>query len=460
MKSTLFNSDEFTQKKRGLRPASFIALTFLALISIGTLLLSFPIAHNSGEFFPVVKSFFTATSAVCVTGLSIADTLTEFTFFGQLVILILIQLGGLGLMTIATLLFIIAGKRITLKERLILQEAYSQTDLSGLVRLTLKIAQYAFALEGIGAVILTICFIPEFGFFGGLWKGIFHSISAFCNAGFDILGTGASLTTYYNRPIILFTISTLIVLGGIGFMVINDFFMHKKEHRHYSLHTKVAIVATAFLILFGTLSFLLFEYNNPLTIGNMTFLEKLLSSFFQSVTSRTAGFNTISQGDLTVSSSILTNILMFIGASPGGTGGGIKTTTFFVVVSMFVAGARGKEDIVAFKHSIKFKTALKSFSILVIGLIIVFLTSSTVFYIEKFAGTGLDYSSVLFEAFSAFGTVGLSTGITPSLTNASLIVIAVCMYLGRLGALILGLLVAGKGHPLLIKYSDWRIIVG
>ncbi|MEG1805726.1 MAG: potassium transporter TrkG, partial [Clostridia bacterium] len=299
MKSDLFNSTNLQHKKRALRPTSFIALTFLVLIMIGTVLLTLPVSHNSGEFFPFVKAMFTATSAVCVTGLAVADTLTEFSFFGQVVIILLIQLGGLGLMTIATLLFIIAGKRITLKERLILQEAYSQTDLSGLVRLTLKIAKYAFTLEGIGALILALCFFKDYGFLQGLWMGIFHSISSFCNAGFDLVGMGNSLVTLYDRPVIILTTSLLIILGGIGFMVINDFFVHKKEHRKFSLHTKVALFMTAFLLTFGTVGYCFLEWNNPNTMGNMSFLNKILSAFFQSVTARTAGFNSIPQGELT-----------------------------------------------------------------------------------------------------------------------------------------------------------------
>ncbi|MEG1519656.1 MAG: TrkH family potassium uptake protein, partial [Clostridia bacterium] len=423
-------------------------------------LLTLPVSHNSGEFFPFVKAMFTATSAVCVTGLAVADTLTEFSFFGQVVIILLIQLGGLGLMTIATLLFIIAGKRITLKERLILQEAYSQTDLSGLVRLTLKIAKYAFTLEGIGALILALCFFKDYGFLQGLWMGVFHSISSFCNAGFDLVGTGSSLVTLYDRPVIILTTSLLIILGGIGFMVINDFFVHKKEHRKFSLHTKVALFMTAFLLTFGTVGYCFLEWNNPNTMGNMSFLNKILSAFFQSVTARTAGFNSIPQGELTTVSKILTNSLMFIGASPGGTGGGIKTTTFFVVVAMFFAGARGKEEIVAFKHSIKVKTALKSFSILVLGLLIVLTTTSIVYHFEQLVSVGVSYSDALFESFSAFGTVGLSVGITPTLSDPSLITIAFCMFLGRLGSLILGLIVVGNGHGLLIKYSDYKLIVG
>ena len=454
------NSPKFKGLKRGMKPATLVSATFLILIGIGTLLLYLPISHNEGQNFSLVQSFFTATSAVCVTGLVVADTFTQFSFFGQLVIILLIQAGGLGLMTLATLFFIFAGKKITLKERLVLQEAYSQDDLSGLVRLTIKIVKYAFVIEGIGALILSLCFIGDFGFIQGVWKGIFHSISAFCNAGFDLIGLGNSLTSYYNNPIVLFTIMSLIVLGGIGFCVIIDCLGHKREKRRVLLHTKVALTMTAILIVLGTFVFLIAEWDNTKTIGNMNFFEKLLSSLFQSVTTRTAGFNTIDQGALTPTSIGFSNLLMFIGASPGGTGGGIKTTTFFVVLLMFVAGARGREDIVAYKHSIKFKNALKAFSIMVSAAVIVVVTSMLVYNFEILSGNPLLFDDVMFEAFSAFGTVGLSTGITPSLSDASLITISVTMYLGRIGALLLAVMFVGRNNLATIKYSDYRLIIG
>ena len=458
--SILKKRPKFNGLKRGMKPATLVSGTFLLLIGIGTLLLYLPISHNDGQSFTFVQSLFTATSAVCVTGLVVADTFTQFSFFGQLVIILLIQGGGLGIMTLATLFFIFAGKKITLKERLVLQEAYSQNDLSGLVRLTIRIVKYAFTIEAIGAVILSLCFIGDFGFIDGVWKGIFHSISAFCNAGFDLIGLGNSLTSYYNNPVVLFTIMGLIVLGGIGFCVIIDFINHKKEKRRLFLHTRVAVIMTIILIVVGTIVFLFAEWNNPNTIGNMNLFDKVLSSLFQSVTTRTAGFNTIDQGALTGTSNAFSNLLMFIGASPGGTGGGIKTTTFFVVLVMFVAGARGREDVVAFKHSIKFKTALKAFSIMISALTIVFVTSMLVYNFEALSGNTITYQDVLFEAFSAFGTVGLSTGITPSLSNASLIVVSITMYLGRIGALLLSVMFVGRNSFAVIKYSDYRMIIG
>ncbi len=447
-------------KSHGIRPVTFIALTFLLLIMVGTILLMLPMTHKDGEFFPFVDAMFTATSAVCVTGLTVVDTFTEFNFIGQLVIILLIQLGGLGLMTVATLVFIFAGKKITLKERLILQEAYSQTDLSGLVRLTLKITKYAFSIEAVGALILSFSFIGEHGIFGGAWRGIFHAISAFCNAGFDLLGTGNSLVTAYDKPLILIPIMMLIVLGGIGFCVINDFLQKTTTSRHrLSLHSRVAIFMTVALLVTGTVAFAIFEWNNPKTIGTMTYPQRILSAMFQSVTPRTAGFNTVLQSDLTTQSTILTNTLMFIGASPSGTGGGIKTTTFFVIIATFIAGVRGNDDIVIFKHSIKHKNAIKAITILTMGLIIVFGVTGMVYYYEQRIGNLVAYGDVLFESFSAFGTVGLTRGITSSLSKFSLVIIALEMYLGRLGVLFLGLLAIGN-KPLAIKYSEYRLIIG
>lgn len=450
----------FAKRNKGIKPVTFIALTFLILIAAGTLLLSFPISHKDGEFFPFVDSLFTATSAVCVTGLVVVDTFTEFTLFGQIVIIILIQLGGLGLMTMTTLIFILAGKRITLKERLILQEAYSQTDLQGLVKLTLKIAEYTFAIEGIGAVILTLSFLKDNSFITSLWKGIFHSVSAFCNAGFDILGNGNSFTVYYNRPEILITLMALIILGGIGFCVITDGINQKFKYRRLSIHSKIVIWATLALIFGGAILFLISEWSNPDTLGNMSIGDKILSAFFQSVTTRTAGFNTIDQNALTKGSLILTNLFMFIGASPGGTGGGIKTTTFIILLFMFFAGARGKEEIVAFKHTVRVRQALRAFSIMVYSLCFIFALSAIIYFTEKGLSSTVSYNAALYESFSAFGTVGLTRGITGSLSNLSLISTAVVMFVGRLGSLVLGLMFVGKHNQDLVKYSEYKIIIG
>ncbi len=459
-KSIVKNNPKLKGIKRGMKPATLVSGTFLILIIIGTLLLSLPMAHNDGKSFTLVQSLFTATSAVCVTGLVVVDTLTQFSFFGQVVIILLIQAGGLGIMTLATLLFIFAGKKITLKERLVLQEAYSQNDLSGLLKLTIKIVKYAFTIEAIGAVILAICFIGDFGFWQGIWNGIFHSISAFCNAGFDLIGLGNSLTSYSSNPVVLIVIMALIILGGIGFCVIIDYNSHKRENRRLFLHTKVAVLMTIILIAIGTFYFLIVEWSNPNTIGGMNIFDKFLNSMFQSVTTRTAGFNTIDQGGLYGASTQFSNVLMFIGASPGGTGGGIKTTTFFVIVAMFTAGARGRDEIVVFKHSIKFKNALKAFSIMVSAMLIIVINSVVVYNLEYLAGNMLEMSDIVFESTSAFGTVGLSTGITPSLSDGSLISTAITMYLGRIGALLLSVMFVGRNGIAAIKYSDYKLIIG
>ncbi|MFI3164038.1 MAG: potassium transporter TrkG [Bacillota bacterium] len=451
-------------KKGGVPPVLLIALTFIVLICIGTVLLMLPISNRSGAFFPLVSSLFTATSAVCVTGLTVVDTFTNFTFFGQLVILILIQCGGLGLMTIATLVFIFIGKRITLKDRLVLQEVYSDSNLTGLLKLTQGIIKLTFIMEFIGAMFLSLTFIPEYGFIQGAWVSVFHAISAFCNAGFDILGTGASLATYYSDPFVLLTIATLVIIGGLGFGVLFDIRRYlKKESLHLQQNSRCVIFMSLGLLLFGWIIFFIFEFNNPLTLGAMNFWDKIVNSFVQSVMPRTAGFATVNQGGLSHISQSVTEFLMFIGASPASTGGGIKTTTFLVIIMMFVAGSKGEDEVLLGNKKIAWRICMKALAIVFLGFIIISIVTTVIFAIElKLGNPAATLSNVMFEVTSAFGTVGLSTGITATLSNTSLIILACVMLVGRLGTLCLSLLfLASKGKTHLnIKHPNARIVIG
>ncbi len=458
-------NDQTNKKSGGIPPVLLIALTFIALICIGTTLLMLPISNRSGNVFPFVDALFTATSAVCVTGLAVVDTYTNFTFVGQLVILILIQCGGLGLMTIATLMFIYVGKKITLKDRLVLQEAYSDNKLTGLLKTTQKIIKVTLIIELIGAILLSMYFIPRYGYVEGMWKSVFHAISAFCNAGFDILGGGTSLTTLSSETYLLLVISLLVIVGGLGFSVLFDIDrVAKKKSNHFQTHSAIVLMITAVLLLLGTIGFFILEYNNPLTLGKMSLPDKIVNSFVQSVMPRTAGFSSLNQGGLSHLAQTLTTILMFIGASPASTGGGVKTTTFLILIMVFVAGSTGRNEVLIKGKRVPQNTCYKAIAIVFLAIIIIVVVSSVVFAIEMGAGNMWTMQEVYFETVSAFGTVGLSTGITSQLTNASLIIIACVMFVGRLGMLCLSLIFlmggSNKKIHLNIRHADAKIVIG
>ena len=404
MKTILKEFANFTNK---MQPTQIMVIGFAAVILMGGFLLNLPISTQSGESIGLLDALFTATSAVCVTGLVMVDTATYWSGFGQVIIIMLIQVGGLGFMTIATLFSLIIKKRINLRERLLLQEALNQIDLSGLVKLTRDVLLMTFLIEGIGTLLLSTVFIPQFGIGKGIWYSVFHAISAFCNAGFDLMGTVSgpfsSLTSYVNNFTITITISTLIILGGLGFPVILDVIKRKKISK-LTIHSKVVLFTTTMLIVVGMIFILLLEYNNPDTLGPLGLGGKLLASLFQSVTTRTAGFNTI---DLTImyqSSIMIMIILMFIGSSPASTGGGIKTTTLAILVLVVKSFILGKEDIEIYERRIEASTVRKSFGIFFIGIVVV------VFGTLIISVTDPEFTLVEagFEVVSAFATIGLS----------------------------------------------------
>lgn len=432
-----------------------IVFGFLAIIFVGAIILSLPISSKSGEFTSFLTSLFTATSATCVTGLVLVDTYTHWNIFGQAIILILIQIGGLGFMTMATLFSFILRRKITLKERMVMSSALNLSNMSGIVRLTKHVLLGTFLFEGIGAIILAARFYREFGFFGAVGRGIFHSVSAFCNAGFDLLGHEnhfSSLTNYVHDPIINLTISFLIIVGGLGFFVWGDIYGRKR----LSTHTKIVLIATTILIVSGWVLFFVFEYSNPNTIGDMTLSQKALAALFQSVTTRTAGFNTISQAGLTDPSLFVTYVLMFIGGSPGSTAGGIKTVT---VAVLFIAafGTVGGRTKFSFKgRSINIIAVMNALSIFFIGILCVFTGTIIMLAVEPYS-----FEAVVYEAISAFATVGLSFGITPELTFVSKVVLMILMFLGRVGILTLGFsLFIGAKKETKISYPEGIILIG
>ncbi|MBP8866073.1 MAG: Trk family potassium uptake protein [Acetobacterium sp.] len=403
---------------------------FALVILLGAMLLTLPIASASGQSGGFINALFTSTSAVCVTGLVVVDTGTYWSVFGKVVIIFLIQIGGLGFMSLTTMFFVLAGKRITIKDRLLIQSSVNMDSISGIVKFTKYIFFSAVAIEVVGALLLALVFIPEYGFVRGTAYSFFHSISAFCNAGFDLFGNYSSLTKYVGNFIVNFTIAALIILGGLGFAVTSDI-LYIRKFEKMTMHAKLALTVTGALLVIGFVLFFLFEYHNPLTIGKLSFPEKLLAAFFQSVTPRTAGYNTIDIAALTTPSLFLTMLLMFIGASPGSTGGGVKTTTFAIITMTVISVLYGKKDVTVFKRSILGPAIRRSISVIVIALGIVIFMIFVLLCTEPEAS----FETVVFEVLSAFGTVGLTTGLTPHLSIGGKIAISITMFVGRLGPL-------------------------
>lgn len=443
------------KKKITLSPARVLVGGFLGLILIGTILLSLPQASVEGRL-PVFDALFTATSAVCVTGLVVVDTGTHFTRFGQVVIMILIQAGGLGFMTMATLFFLILGKKITLKERLVMQEALNQFSLEGLVRLTKTILVFTLVIEGLAALILGLRFSIDMGFRTGMYMGVFHSISAFCNAGFDLMGSvgGASMTAYWNDPLVNFVIIGLFVFGGLGFTVLVDIY-NRRPIKKMALHSKFVLLITAILLVVGFLGVFILEYNNPETIGELSFIEKILPSLFTGATTRTAGFNSIDTGALNPATLFFMLVLMFVGASPASTGGGIKTTTFGVLLVSVAAMIKGKEEVNIFSRRLPMNIILKALAIIVIGLIVIGVATIILAQTEQ-----QDFLQVVFEVVSAFGTVGLSTGITSELSVVGRGIIIVIMFMGRVGPLTMALAFGQRLRPSKIRHPEEKVLVG
>lgn len=453
-------------KKSIFTPARATTLGFLAVILIGAFLLSLPISHNDGEWFGFTDSLFTATSCVCVTGLVVVDTAIEFTLFGQIVILLLIQIGGLGFMTLATVMFIVFGKKINLQSRIYMQESVSEDNLKGVVRLAQKIVIYTLAFEAMGAFVLSFQFAKDFGVGEGIFKAIFMSVSAFCNAGFDVLGANygafSSLAHYQNNPLVLLTLGVLIIMGGLGFAVITDIISRKKSNR-LRAHSKAVLLMTSILIVLGTVMFLGFEYNNPKTIGNMSFGNKLLNALFQAITPRTAGFQVLNQADLTVSGATLTMVLMFIGASPASTGGGIKTTTFLIMIAYLWSNLRGEKDLVLNKKQITTAQLKKSVAIITTAVLVIVASVMVISIAEGVNGNNYaGFEGILFESISAFATVGLSMGITPTLSVVSKLMLCLVMLIGRTGPITMGFALVKKVNKtqVNIKYPNSDIMVG
>lgn len=435
-----------------INPPRVLLLGFGGLILIGALLLNLPIASVNGESIGFINALFTSASSVCVTGLVVVNTAYHWTLFGQVVIILLIQVGGLGFMTLATIMALIVGKKITLKERLVIKEQLNQEKMSGLVRLTEYIVIATFAIECIGALFLSTRFVPMYGLVKGIWFSVFHSISAFCNAGFDLLGD--SLVPFVDDYVINLTICSLIIIGGLGFTVYLDISKHKK-FRKFNLHTKLVLTISFALLIIGTLIFYMLESGNQFTLGNLRLGKKFLASFMQATVPRTAGFYSVNIAALRDSSIFLMIILMFIGGSPGSTGGGIKTTTFGSLVLATLSVVKGNNDVVAFKKRISYDVINKSIAIIMIGLIWVVLVSFILTVTED-----ADFLDLIFETTSAFATVGLTTGVTPELSDVGKLILTFTMYSGRVGPLTMAFAISKHHKPVNYKYPEGNIMVG
>lgn len=436
--------------------AQAIALGFALIILIGTLLLMLPISNKSGDSISFLNALFTSTSATCVTGLVVFDTWSQFTIFGQIVILILIQIGGLGFMTFAVLFSFALKKRIGLRERTFLTNSFSSLKIGGIIKLVRRILIGTLIFELGGMILLAIRFCSYFGFWPGIWYSIFHSISAFCNAGFDlmgVLGPYSSLAPFAGDVLVNVVIIILIVVGSIGFIVWNDIISNGSRWRKYSLHTKVILSTTLILIIGSAMVFLVTEGNASM-IG-MSSSNKIMASFFQAITSRTAGFNTINVSMLSNTGTLLTVILMFIGAGPGSAAGGIKISTFAVMILAVISYMKGKEDVDVFQRRIEPQIVRRAFTSTVFYFVLAMCGVAIISSIELFP-----LKDVFFEVFSALGTVGLSMGITSSLGIVSKVVIIILMYSGRISSLTLIIAVAKNRRKTLLRNPVDKVIIG
>lgn len=438
-----------------LDPPKILVLGFGMIILLGSTLLSMPAATTDGKGLTWVDALFTATSATCVTGLVVVDTGDTFTTFGEIVILSMIQIGGLGFMSFATLLAFILGKRISLKERLIIQESLNNASVEGVVRLVKRILIFTAVIEIAGGILLSLRFSQDMAAGKAIYFGFFHAISNFNNAGFDLMGGFQGLVAYADDPVINLTLISLISLGGIGFIVMNELFEYKSTRR-ISLHTKMVLVISGILVSAGALLIFILEYNNPATLKPMSMTGKILSALYQSVTPRTAGSNTLSIPDLKQTTLFILIFLMFIGASPGSTGGGIKTTTFAILMGAVKSQIRGREDVTFFGRRMDYSIIYKSLTVTLIALFLVIFVTMVLTITEP----GKDFLMIFFEAVSAFATVGLSMGLTPELSEYGKIIIVFTMFAGRLGPLTLAFAVAKKRKEDHYRYPAGKVMIG
>ncbi|MBQ9942072.1 MAG: Trk family potassium uptake protein [Christensenellaceae bacterium] len=429
---------------------------------LGGLVLSLPISWADGYRVSLLDAMFSSFSAVCVTGLSTIEIGQCLSIFGQMVMLVLIQVGGLGFMTMTALLFMAVGRRISLADRVVLQESLNGDRLQGVVKTTRTAVFLTLGCEGAGAALFAVRMIPLYGFGKGLYYSVWHAVSAFCNAGFDVIGSGTNFGVFAGEPYILVVTMLLIVVGGLGFLVVMELagWAKARGKKRLSLQAKVVVISSLALIGAGALCYGLLEWNNPATLGapGLSPGDKVVGALFQSVTTRTAGFSTFGQGGLRTASAALTLVLMLIGASQAGTGGGLKTTTCAIVLAMLRSAVRGQDETILFKRRISRANVLKAVTLVILGVLFVAVTTLLLTITESSIGAG----SLLFEVISAFGTVGLSQNVTPLLNPAGKIIIICCMYAGRVGLMTVmtALTMRIAKNKANIRFAEERIMVG
>jgi len=439
-------------KNHFFHPAKIFVISFAIVILIGSLLLSLPIATKDGTSLPYIDALFTATSAVCVTGLVVVDTGDTFSLFGQTIVMMLIQLGGLGFMTFASVVMLFLGIKISLKYRLILQENFSHYSTQGVVKLLRNVVILTLIFETIGMLVLGLKWYPDMGL-KSFYFGLFHSISAFNNAGFDLFGSFSSLTNQTSDILTSLVIISLFIFGGLGFFVLSDIFLFpKRKSLHY--HSKLVLTMTFILLAVGFVGIFSMEGNNPDTMGNLSLLEKIVASLFAAATPRTAGFSTIDVGSYSDAALLFTMVLMFIGASPGSTGGGIKTTTFGIILAGIIANIRGNKQTVMYERGVSNDIIWKASTIAFLALFLIIITTFVLTLSEHNT-----FIENFFESVSAFGTVGLSMGITPDLSLIGKIMVIITMFIGRVGPLTLALVLSHKSEADII-YPNGDVMIG
>lgn len=452
------NQKKVRRRKVSMSATKLVALCFLGIILLGTGLLMLPVSSRSGEPCQFLPALFTATSATCVTGLTPFDTWTQWSGFGQVVLLCLIEIGGLGFMSAATLVIFLFRRKVGLRQRMLIAQALSLNEMDGVVRLQRMVIFGSLGFEAAGALILTLWFWPQYGFVRALRWGVFHSISAFCNAGFDIFGSmepGSSLLLFQNDPVVLLTLGALVVLGGLGFLVWQDI-AEKRSWKKLSVYSRLVLLATASLIGTGWFFICLLEWNNPKTLGNLSVGSKLLGGLFQSITLRTAGFDAINQAGLTQGGKAVSMVLMLIGGSSGSTAGGLKTVTFLVVLLFIWARARGRSNVSAFCRTIPQEQALNAMTI---SLMMVLLSMLGGIFVC--ATSPVSFTDGLFEAISALATVGLTAGATGLLSVPAKILIIIFMYFGRVGVLTISLgFLMGNQAVERFRYAETSLLIG
>lgn len=448
-------------KKLRFSTTQIIMLNFALAVFVGSILLALPISSAGEEAVPYIDALFTATTSICVTGLVTVPTFSAWSLFGQIVIMILIQVGGLGVITVMAGVMITLHQKIGMKERMLIQDAFNLNTLSGLVKFIKKVLIGTFVVEGIGAILYMTVFVPEYGA-KGIWISIFNSVSAFCNAGMDVMSAD-SLCAYVSNPVINFVTCALIVLGGIGYIVWWDVIRVVKDIRRkklkcfseLTLHSKIALSVTGILIVVGAAAIFIFEYNNPLTMKDFSLFDKIQASVFQSVTTRTAGFVTIQQQDLTNASAMVSLLLMFIGGSPVGTAGGIKTVTFAVLFLATFATIKNKDEVSIFHRTISKQSINKTVSVVCISFMIMFISTLLLSVV-----TDADALDIAYETVSATATVGLTRNLTASLNLWGKMIIIGTMYLGRIGPISLVIAFNAKKRRNIIKNPIEEISVG